>query len=430
VRVTVVGLGKIGLPLAAQFASRGADVVGLDVDPRVVDLVNSGLEPFPGETGLSERLVASTANGRLRATLDPRDAVSGSATVVIVVPLVVGTDLKPDFTHLDAATRAVGAHLEPGALVCYETTLPLGTTRGRFLPMLEDLTGGQCGSRFLLAHSPERVFSGRIFADLRHYPKLVGGVDNASATAAAAFYHGMLEFDERPDLPRPNGVWDLGSAEAAEMAKLAETTYRDLNIAFANELALAGREIGVDVRSVIEACNSQPFSHVHQPGIAVGGHCIPVYPRFLLETTAIQLPRLAREINEGMPQAVVHDCDEWLCGIRDRTAVILGVAYRGGVKETAFSGAFAVKEALEKAGAIVLAHDPLYTDGELTDLGFTPYRWGASADLAIIQADHVEYSDASVLVPHPFSRVYDGRGLLAPGPGVRVLGRRDSACAG
>ena len=136
----------------------------------------------------------------------------------------------PDFGWMDAATRDVARGLQPGTLVSYETTLPVGTTRNRFRAMLEEGSGLVCGQDFFLVFSPERVFTGRVFADLRKYPKLVGGVDEASASRGVDFYAQVLDFDERPDLDRPNGVWDLGSAEASELAKLAETTYRDVNI--------------------------------------------------------------------------------------------------------------------------------------------------------------------------------------------------------
>ena len=161
-------------------------------------------------------------------------------------------------------------------MVCYETTLPIGTTRTRFAPVLEKTSGLTCGSDIFIAYSPERVFSGRIFADLRAYPKLVGGLDPISADRAVAFYERILDFDDRDDLSRQNGVWNLGKAEAAEMAKLAETTYRNVNIALANEFALHAEELELDAYSIIEASNSQPFSHIHQPGIAVDrwcGHC-------------------------------------------------------------------------------------------------------------------------------------------------------------
>lgn len=149
----------------------------------------------------------------------------------------------------------------------------------------------------------------------------------------------MLTFDERPDLARPNGVWDLGSPEAAELAKLAETTYRDVNIGLANQFALFADKSGIDVYAVIEACNSQPYSHIHRPGIAVGGHCIPVYPRLYLSVDPeASIVRDARSVNASMPERVVTRAAELVGSLDGLDVVVLGASYRGGVKETAFSG--------------------------------------------------------------------------------------------
>jgi nucleotide sugar dehydrogenase len=392
VQICVFALGKIGLPLAVQFAGLGHRVVGVDISPRVVDLVNSGAVPFPGEPGLDEALKRAVADGTLGATADGTAAVAGSDAVVIVVPLVVDAQGVPDFRPLDAATSAVAAGLRPGTLVSYETTLPVGTTRGRFAPMLETGSGLAAGRDFALVFSPERVSSGRIFADLRRYPKLVGGIDAASAARGVEFYGQVLEFDERADLARPNGVWDLGAAEAAELAKLAETTYRDVNIGLANTFARYADRIGVDVAAVIEACNSQPFSHIHQPGIAVGGHCIPVYPRmYLWNDPAAEVVRVAREANAAMPQYAVSLLAEEHGVLAGARVVVLGAAYRGGVKETAFSGVFPTVRALLERGAEVTVADPMYTADELRALGFEPHVPGAAVDAAIIQTDHAEY---------------------------------------
>ncbi len=186
----------------------------------------------------------------------------------------------------------------------YETTLPVGTTRDRWKPMLEKGSGLVEGTDFHLVFSPERVLTGRVFADLRKYPKLIGGLSAAGAARATEFYEAVLDFDERPDLARANGVWDLGSAEAAELAKLAETTYRDVNIGLANQFARFAATAGIDVYQVIEASNSQPYSHIHQPGIAVGGHCIPVYPRLYLwndpEATVVRAARAGQRRHAGL----------------------------------------------------------------------------------------------------------------------------------
>ncbi len=408
-QIAVVALGKIGLPLAVQFADAGHHVVGLDIDEAVVDLVNRGLEPFPGEQQLADKLMQLIPAGRMRATTQYAEAIPGADAVVVVVPLFVDevTD-QPDFSWMDAATQSLAEHLSPDTLICYETTLPVGTTRGRWKPMIERISGLSEGSEdgFNLVFSPERVFTGRVFADLRRYPKLIGALNEAGSQAARDFYTAVLTFDERADLPRPNGVWDLGSAEAAEMAKLAETTYRDVNIGLANQFAQFADRIGVDVQRVIEACNSQPYSHLHQPGIAVGGHCIPVYPRLYLSTDpGATVVRSAREANAAMPEYAVSRSEELLGSLADLRVAVLGVSYRGEVKETAFSGVFGTIEALRERGAQVMVHDPLYADSELRDFGWTPYHLGEQVDMAIIQADHSDYA------------------TLAPAnlPGVRLL---------
>ena len=411
-RITVVALGKIGLPLAVQFARSGHTVVGADIDPRTVDLVNAGREPFPGEAHLAEYLTEVVGDGRLSATTDTASAVAASDAVVLVVPLFVDENGVPDFAAMDAASGAVAEGLRPGTLVSYETTLPVGTTRTRFGPLLSEGSGLTAGTDFPLVFSPERVFTGRVFSDLRKYPKLVGGIDPASTAAGIDFYEQVLQFDDRDDLPQPNGVWDMGTAEAAEMAKLAETTYRDVNIALANQFARYADRSGIDIERVIRACNSQPFSHIHQPGIAVGGHCIPIYPRMYLwndpEATVV---RAAREANAGMPAYAVSLLASLAGDLSGRTVAVLGASYRGGVKETAFSGVFATVRALESAGARAVVQDPMYDDDELRLLGFEPYHLGEAADAAIVQADHAEYRDIGS-GNLPAGVIVDGRRVL------------------
>jgi nucleotide sugar dehydrogenase len=406
-RIAVVALGKIGLPLAVQFADSGHEVIGVDVNAKAVETVNAGREPFPGEAGLQEKLSELVPAGRLRATTDYSEAIPGADAVVLVVPLFVDdTTWEPDFAWMDAATRSLAEHLTPGTLVSYETTLPVGTTRGRWKPMLEDGSGLVEGRDFHLVFSPERVLTGRVFADLRKYPKLIGALSEAGAESARTFYEAVLQFDERDDLARPNGVWDLGSAEAAEMAKLAETTYRDVNIGLANQFALFSADHGIDVYQVIEACNSQPYSHIHRPGIAVGGHCIPVYPRLYLATDPdADIVRTARLLNASMPDRLVGKAADVLGSLEGLRAVVFGIAYRGGVKESAFSGVFPTVEALTGRGASVRVHDPLYTDDEIRAFGFEPYAMGEDVDVAIVQTDHADYR------------------TLAPAqlPGVRLL---------
>ena len=428
-KIAVIALGKIGLPLAVQFASKGHDVVGVDVSQPTVDLINQGIEPFPGEAELQERLAELVPAGRLRATTDYADAVPGADAVVLVVPLFVDEQTaEPDFGWMDAATRSLGAVLTPGTLVSYETTLPVGTTRNRWKPLLEEVSGLKEGVDFDLVFSPERVLTGRVFADLRKYPKLVGGLSERGAAKATEFYRAVLDFDERPDLARPNGVWDLGSAEAAELAKLAETTYRDVNIGLANQFARYAATEGIDVYQVIEASNSQPYSHIHQPGIAVGGHCIPVYPRLYLWTDpAATVVSAARAANAGMPEYTIGLLEGAYGDLTGAKVAVLGAAYRGGVKETAFSGVFGAVEALAQRGATPVVHDPLYTDDELAKLGFTPYHLGEPVDAVVVQADHDEYRSLGSADLPGVAAFIDGRRVSSaeqwPGIAYRVIGK-------
>ncbi len=410
-RIAVVALGKIGLPLAVQFASKGHQVTGVDVNSATVALVNQGVAPFPGEAQLDERLSQAVADGTLRAATEYSEAIPDADAVVLVVPLFVDDEARPDFAWMDAATRSLAEHLTPGTLVSYETTLPVGTTRSRWKPLLEEVSGLREGVDFHLVFSPERVLTGRVFADLRKYPKLIGGLSPEGAARAVEFYDQVLDFDVRDDLAKANGVWDLGSAEAAEMAKLAETTYRDVNIGLANQFARFAETAGIDIYEVIEASNSQPFSHIHRPGIAVGGHCIPVYPRlYLWNDPHATIVSAARAANADMPNHAIAMLEGAIGDLDGLHVVVLGAAYRGGAKETAFSGVFPLVESLRARGAHVLVHDPLYAPGELEGLGFRPYAMGSTVDAAIIQTDHAEYRS---LVPSDL-------------PGVRVLidGRR------
>lgn len=413
--VTVVGLGKIGLPLAVQYASAGHRVVGADINAGLVEQVGRGGVPFPGEAHLPEKLEQVVRDGRLTATTDTAAAVAASDTVVVVVPLLVSSDGVPDFGPLESATRDIARGLRPDTLVVYETTLPVGTTRSRWKPALEALSGLVEGEDFHLVFSPERVLTGRVFADLRKYPKLVGALSDPGAKRAMAFYEQVLSFDDRPDLPQGNGVWDLGSAEAAELAKLAETTYRDVNIGLANQFAMFAGANGIDIYGVIEAANSQPYSHIHRPGVAVGGHCIPVYPQlYLANDPGATVVRAAREANQAMPAYAVALAEKAYGSLAGARVVVLGAAYRGGVKETAFSGVFPLVEQLRTRGAVVTVHDPLYTTTELQALGLDAYPLGEPVEVAIVQADHESYRSLTSVDLPGVAVAIDGRRVLDP----------------
>ena len=302
VKVAVVGLGKIGLPLAVQYASRGLSAAGYDIDAAKVESINSGCCPIVGEEGLEEGLKAALANGRLRATTNPGEAISGAEVVVLIVPVGLTPKRAPDFTYLDMATHAIASHLGAGTLVVVESTVPVGTTRDR--------AGAALGRTTLLAASPERVSSGRIFRDLRTYPKIVGAINDASWAQAEVFYSAALE---APAIIR---VRDL---ETAEFVKLAEGIYRDVNIALASELARYADSAGVNAAEAFAAANTQPYAHLHQAGVGVGGHCLPVYPYFLPQDGTTQLPRLARETNDAMADYAIEKLEAAIGSLRGAT---------------------------------------------------------------------------------------------------------------
>lgn len=407
--VAVVGLGKIGLPLAALFAGRGASVIGCDIDARVVEAVNAGRPPVSGEPGLAEALAEARAAGKLQATTDTTAAVAESDAVVIVVRVDIDAEGRADFARLDAAASAIARGLRPGTLVILESTVPVGVTRkhlGRRLQIESGLrAGGPPGQGLKLAYSPERVSSGSVFRDLATYPKLVGGVDAPSGEAAAAFYRRMLAAE----------VLLLPDAETAEFAKLAEAIYRDVNIALANELARAAEALGVDFAAAARAANTQPYSHLHEPGVGVGGHCIPVYPHFLLGQAEAPLVRLARHVNDAMAVHAAERLEAALGGsLTERTVLILGLAYRGGVKEAGHSSTILLAAELARRRARVLVHDPLFDAAEIEAYGLTPSGWPprGRVDAIILQAAHPEYREIDLRQARGCRVLLDGRGAL------------------
>jgi nucleotide sugar dehydrogenase len=368
--VAVVGAGKMGLTLAGQFASHGWSVVAVDVQPEVVASVNAGRSHI-GEPELEPILATAHAEGRLRATTDGAEAAREADVVVLIVPVGLTPESRPDYTFMDAAVASIGPGVHAGQTVIFETTLPVGDTRGRYAPRLA--AGGPTAGGLVLdeelfvAFSPERLFSGASLANLAMYPKLVGGLGPRSTERAAAFYESVLDVE----------IVAMSSAEAAEMSKLAETTYRDVNIALANEFARYASAVGIDVLEVIAAANSQPYSQVHQPGIGVGGHCIPVYPNFLLARgPELSLVARAREINDGQLGVAVDSLAAHLGGLDGRSVLVLGLTYRAGVKELSFSQGPGLVRALADAGASVFAADPLLDEAEVRAVGAEPYAWG------------------------------------------------------
>ncbi len=366
-RVIVVGAGKMGLPLAVQFARHGWDVTAVDVNPAVVAAINEGRSHVAEEPGLAEGVAEAHAAGRLRATTDAAAAAREADVAVLIVPVMLDDSSQPSYRYMDPAVDSIGAGIHEGLTVIFETTLPVGDTRGRFTPRMEAASGLKGDRDFFVAFSPERLYSGAVFDNLATYPKLVGGIGPESGRRAAAFYDSVVDAE----------VVAMSCAEAAEFSKLADTTYRDVNIALANDLARYADRVGVDIQEVIDAANSQPYSHIHQPGIGVGGHCIPVYPHLILSRAPdLEVIAISRRTNDAQVGNAIKALEAALGGLDDVPVLVLGMTYRENVKELAYSRALPLIERLSFHGAQVHAYDPLLDDAEIEHCCATPYHWG------------------------------------------------------
>lgn len=405
--VAVVGLGKIGLTLAAVFASRGFQVHGADISPDVVASVNQGIAHISNEPGLDKLVSEAVRNERLRATVSTEDAVRKSSIIVVIVPVLVDEKNETDYRSIDQAISAIGEGLQKGSLVIFETTLPPGDTRNRFGKKLEEVSGLKMGEEFYLAYSPERVYSNRIIQDLENYPKVIGGFNQESLKRAKDFYSEALKGE----------LIEVSSLETAEFSKVAECVYRDVNIALANELAQFADEIQVDIREVIPASNSQPYSNLHQPGIGVGGHCIPVYPYFFINKGLNPgLTTLARSVNDTMANYSIEKIEEAAGSLRGKKLLILGLSYRENVKEPTKSAALLLRDQLKDKGARVFVHDPEFTSKEIEAYGVEALSLEdprvEEIDIVILQAFHKEYNSLDFSAFTNCQLVFDGRNKL------------------
>ena len=374
-KAVVVGAGKMGLPLACQFARHGWTVTAVDVNRAVVDAINAGQSHVAEEPGLAEAVAEVHAAGRLNATTDAAAATRGADVVVLIVPVMLDDGHQPNYRYMDSAVDSIAPGVHEGLTVIFETTLPVGDTRSRFTPKMEQASGLTGEKDFFVAFSPERLFSGAVFANLASYPKLVGGIGPESGRRAAVFYDSVLDAE----------IVAMTSAEAAEFSKLADTTYRDVNIALANDFARYADRVGVDIQEVIEAANSQPYSHIHQPGIGVGGHCIPVYPHLILSRAPdLEVIAVSRRTNDEQVGLAIKALESALGGLDDVPVLVLGLTYRENVKELAYSRALPLIDRLAFHGARVSAYDPLLSAAEIEHCCATPYTWGERAPFRAI----------------------------------------------
>jgi UDP-N-acetyl-D-glucosamine dehydrogenase len=384
--VAIVGAGYVGVPLAQVFADAGKSVVLVDVDATRVERLNRGesyIEDVPSET-----LRPLVESGRVSATTD-YDAVREVDAILIALPTPLSRQREPDLRILVSAAEQLSTRLRPGQLVVLESTTYPGTTREQVLPALERGSGLTAGKDFHLAFSPERVDPGREDWTTKNVPKVVGGIDEASTEAAAAFYASAMDTVHR-----------VSSPEAAELTKLLENIFRSVNIALVNELAQLCDRMGIDVWEVVEAAATKPFGFMSfQPGPGLGGHCIPIDPFYLTWKARefgfyTEFIELAGKVNESMPyfcrsvvsQALNHSLERSLKGSK---ILVLGVSYKPDIADTRESPAVKLIALLEAAGADVAYHDPHVASFRDNGLSMSSSALDpGSYDCVVIVTDH------------------------------------------
>ncbi|NYZ79533.1 nucleotide sugar dehydrogenase [Candidatus Micrarchaeota archaeon] len=383
---SVYGIGKMGLPLAVILADKGARVIGVGRNMEIINKLNRGICDID-EPGLSELVKKTVKAGRFSATNDAIGASRQSDVKIILVPTLLDEENNPDLEAVKSVSKSIAAGLHKGDLVILESTAPPGTTENVIKPILEK-SGLRAGRDFGLAHCPERTSSGRAIIDiLGAYPKIVGGIDRKSSEACEAIY----------SVVNKKGVIVVKNLKTAEAVKVVEGIYRDVNIALANQLAVIFDELGVDSYEAFLTANTQPYSNMHMPGTGVGGHCIPVYPYFITKITNgdASLLKLAREVNDSMANYTVSLAESALTeagrSIKVAKIMVLGIAFRGGVKETRYSPSFRIIKLLREKGADVHAYDPLFTKQEIEKMGFSYSDKFNGMDCIIIVSDHKEF---------------------------------------
>ncbi|OGC38537.1 UDP-N-acetyl-D-mannosamine dehydrogenase [candidate division WWE3 bacterium RBG_19FT_COMBO_53_11] len=409
--ICVVGLGYIGLPTACLLARFGYKVTGVDINKERVRLLSNRKLPFE-EPGLPELFKEAVGNMSFRTEPVPADAF------IISVPTPTTENKKPDLTFVEKASKSVSEVVKDGNLVVLESTVPPGTSEKIVLPIL---LRRRRNIRVYVSHAPERAIPGRTIIEMVENDRAIGGVDRESTVLTGEIYSSFVK-----------GKIHLTDATTAEFVKLIENTFRDVNIAFANELAKLCESIGVDVWEARKLANLHPRVNIHSPGPGVGGHCISVDPWFLVRrgNAGTDMIKLSRKINDSMPHFVIEKVSEMLRDIKNPTVTVLGVAYKGNVDDWRETPALEIIKLAKDRGWEVKIHDPFVR-------GF-PYRVendfttaAARSDCLIVVADHSFYKelDPSKIKVMKRKNIFDSRNLIndsawrSAGFDVEVLGK-------
>jgi UDP-N-acetyl-D-glucosamine dehydrogenase len=415
-RVAIIGQGYVGLPVAMRAAEVGFDVVGFDLDDDRVKRLAAG-DSFV-EDVTPERLAAALSSGRYRPSSNSDDlALFDVAVISVPTPL---RDGAPDLAHIEAAARSIAPHVRAGATVILESTTYPGTTEELLGPIIEEVSGVVVGD-FHLGYSPERIDPGNPTWRFENTPKVVSGVDEASLAAVRAFYDELVETTVPVSTPKE-----------AELTKLLENTFRHVNIALVNELAMFASDLGIDVWEAIDAASTKPFGYMRfTPGPGVGGHCLPIDPSYLSWRVrqslgySFRFVELANDVNEHMPEYVVRRLIVALnrrgLALKDRRILLLGLAYKRNTGDARESPSSLVARQLQTLGANVYAADPHVDDahfpaGVTRVLGSA--QEAAAADAVVILVDHDAF-DFDAIIPEA-KYVLDCRRVVK-GPQVESL---------
>ncbi|MBM3702229.1 MAG: nucleotide sugar dehydrogenase [Actinobacteria bacterium] len=344
-KISVLGMGYIGLPTACMLANSGFKVLGIDIDEEIINKLNSGKLHIE-EPELEKIFSSAFKNNRLRVSLEPER----SDVFIIAVPTPLDHRNKADLSYVISAANKIKEKIKKGNLVILESTSPPGTTRDIVGKIITNGTEFIAGRDYYLAFCPERVLPGKIVYELENNDRIVGGVDKKSSEAAESIYKTFVK-----------GKIFLTDLETSEFVKLAENTYRDINIAFANELSLICKDYGIDIREVIKYANMHPRVKILNPGPGVGGHCIPIDPWFILENTDRKdtLIEKCRKINNSMPFIISEEIAEIVGKYRDPKVTIFGFSYKENVGDIRESPAIIINNELMKKGIKVSIYDPL-----------------------------------------------------------------------
>jgi UDP-N-acetyl-D-mannosaminuronic acid dehydrogenase len=399
--VCVIGLGYIGLPLASLLATKGWDVLGVDINPLVIDTLQKG-DIHIVEPDLDLLVRAAVKSGNLRVSLRPEPA----DYFIICVPTPFKENHQADLSSVERAAEALIPVLREGSTVILESTVPSGTTRSLVAPILQN-SGLQLGRQLFLAYCPERVLPGHIIKELVGNDRIIGGLDGASTAKAQALYKSFVE-----------GGLHESDCDTAEMVKLVENAYRDVNIAFANELSLICQQQNLNVWDVVRLANKHPRVRILSPGPGVGGHCIAVDPWFIVEKAGetAQLIKTARLVNDGMPDGVVERVERAIDGIQNPKIACLGLSYKADIDDVRESPAVIVVQKLMAKGYNVICHDPFVSEYRGLQLASLENCLNV-AHCAVLLVDHSEFKTLDwAKAAQPMSRpvFVDTRGIIPP----------------